>query len=140
MNTIPTYEEILAENEVAEQDARTGLLAEVETMDVTDLLNYLTPPTLQAIRADLDARPPLTPEELAYFNAGHSLTCAIQKATKAATKALATWESFDLYFAERAFEVASVRAGLLTDATARMDAAFKLTDEYREQQLEKGKE
>jgi hypothetical protein len=105
----------------------------IEGMTVGELMDKLSADTLTAVRSDLIAAQPLTTEEQAYFDAEHDLTCAIQKAADAARVALDSQDSYDLHKTSRYFDAASVRAKLLADAQARMQSAFRVTDEYAAQ-------
>lgn len=107
-------------------------------------MTELTQAEVLARLAEEDASDPisdlpiLTPEEARYFDTQHDLSCAIQKATKAATKALTSWNAVDLSAAAFAFDCAAARARIAAQAEYARNEAFKLTDEYREQQAAKG--
>lgn len=118
----PTYEEFLLEGEPDELTTEE-VLARLAEEDIADPISDL---------------PVLTPEEARYFDTQHDLSAAIQKATKAATKALGSWNATDLSDAGFAFECAAARARIAAQAEYARDAAFKLTEEYRAQQAKGG--
>ena len=115
-----------------------ALLREVQPMTTADLLAELKPTTIQAIQDDLNNRPPVPPEELAYFAAERELSAAIQKATQAAQTALDTQTAADLSTVSTRFAVAADAAKALSFAKAAMDAAFMQSVEYAAQQAKKG--
>lgn len=117
----------------------TALTKEVQSMTTGDLLDELTPSTLQAIRDDLAARPPQTPEELAYQSAHKEYDCALQRAAQASYTALDTQTAADLSTASDRFAVAADAAKKLFQAKYVMDKAFRLTPEYAAQVAAKAK-
>lgn len=114
------------------------LLNEATVTTIPDLLDKLSPDTIQAIRADLIAAQPLTGEEQAFFAAEHNLSVALRQAATAAQRALNGQEATALADAVFHFEVAHAAARKLEQATWVRDTAFKLTAEYRAQQAAKG--
>ncbi|MBT9173473.1 MAG: hypothetical protein DDT21_01874 [Syntrophomonadaceae bacterium] len=126
-------------NAAADQAVYASLMQQVGVMTPGDLLGYLSPETLNAMAADWAARPPQTAEELAYFDAEAKLETAIQKAAEAASKALSSQWASDLNQASTTFAVAADAKKAADQAKWLMDAAFRLSDEYRSQQAEGSK-